>query len=73
MASFGSKRDMTIYDVAEKAGVSIATVSRAFSGNGYVSEATREKIMRVCDGYRPNASACQLQTKQSKTIGIHFP
>lgn len=64
------KRNMTIYDVAEKAGVSIATVSRAFSGKGYVSEATREKIMRACEGYRPNASASQMQTKKSKTIGI---
>ena len=65
-----SKKKMTIYDVAEKANVSIATVSRAFSGKGYVSEATREKIMRACDGYRPNAFASQMQTKKSKTIGI---
>lgn len=70
MEAQDNKRNVTIYDVAEKAGVSIATVSRAFSGKGYVSKATREKIMRACDGYRPNASACQIQTKKSRTIGI---
>jgi len=62
-----TNKNLTIYDVAQKAGVSIATVSRAFSGKGYVSEATKEKIMSVCEGYRPNT---QPQQKPSKTIGI---
>lgn len=70
MSERPSKRNMTIYDVAKKAGVSIATVSRAFSGKGYVSEATKEKIMQACDGYRPNAYATQMQSKKSHTIGI---
>lgn len=34
----------TIKDVAEKAGVGIATVSRAMNGTGYVSARSREKI-----------------------------
>lgn len=65
-----SKKNLTIYDIAEKAGVSIATVSRAFSGKGYVSDATREKIMSICDGYRPNAAARNVQSSKSNTIGL---
>jgi Transcriptional regulators len=37
---------MNIYDVSEKAGVSIATVSRVINGNSYVSEKTKRKYWR---------------------------
>ena len=36
---------MTIYDISEKAGVSIATVSRVLNGSRRVSEKTRQKVM----------------------------
>lgn len=45
----------TLKEIAKSAGVSEATVSRVFSGNGYVSSETREKILRISkeNNYRP--------------------
>ena len=41
--------NMTIYDVASEAGVSIATVSRVLRGEANVSEATRRKVQEFID------------------------
>lgn len=63
---------MTIYDISEKAGVSIATVSRVLNGSSRVSEKTRQKVLAVmqeCD-YTPNAFARGLGLNTMKTIGI---
>lgn len=63
---------MTIYDISEKAGVSIATVSRVLNGSSRVSEKTRQKVLTVmqeCD-YTPNAFARGLGLNTMKTIGI---
>lgn len=38
---------MTIYDISEKAGVSIATVSRVLNGSSSVSEKTKQKVLDV--------------------------
>ena len=38
---------MTIYDISEKAGVSIATVSRVLNGSNNVSEKTKKKVLDV--------------------------
>ena len=40
---------MNIYDVSNRAGVSIATVSRVLNGNPNVSEKTRTKVLAVMD------------------------
>lgn len=63
---------MNIYDVSEKAGVSIATVSRVLNGNPNVSEQTRRKVLAVMDelGYTPNIFARGLGLNTMKTIGI---
>ena len=63
---------MTIYDISEKAGVSIATVSRVLNGSQSVSEKTRQKVLAVIEqcGYTPNAFARGLGLNTMKTIGI---
>ena len=50
---------MNIYDVSQKAGVSIATVSRVLNGNPNVSDSTRQKVLTVMKdiGYTPNVFA----------------
>ena len=57
----------TIKDVAEKAGVGIATVSRAMNGTGYVSARSREKIETAIRElhYIPNERARNLSRKQT--------
>ena len=63
---------MNIYDISEKAGVSIATVSRVLNGNANVSEKTRKKVLDVMEkyGYKPNAFARGLGLNTMKTIGL---
>lgn len=63
---------MTIYDISQKAGVSIATVSRVLNGSDKVSEKTRRKVMAVMEefSYTPNAFARGLGLNTTKTIGI---
>lgn len=66
---------VSIRDVAEKSGVSVATVSRVLNNKGYVSEDTRKKVEQVIEelNYKPNAVARSLFKKQSKTIGFMVP
>lgn len=63
---------MTIYDISEKAGVSIATVSRVLNGSVSVSEKTRKKVLDVISRYEytPNAFARGLGLNTMRTIGI---
>ena len=63
---------MNIYDISEKAGVSIATVSRVLNGNNNVSEKTRKKVLDVMEkyGYTPNVFARGLGLNTMKTIGL---
>lgn len=63
---------MNIYDVSEKANVSIATVSRVLNGNPNVSEKTRSRVLAVMDelGYKPNVFARGLGLNTMQTIGI---
>lgn len=64
-----------IRDIAKKAGVGIATVSRYINKTGYVSDENRKKIQKIIDesGYTPNALARAIFTKNSKTIGLMIP
>ncbi|MEJ6348686.1 substrate-binding domain-containing protein [Holzapfeliella sp. He02] len=69
------KRTITIYDVAKKADVSMATVSRVVNGTGKVKEATRQKVQQIIKdmGYHPNAVARGLASQKTTTIGIFLP
>lgn len=63
---------MNIYDIAERAGVSIATVSRVLNGSPNVSAKTKEKILSVMEeaGYTPNVFARGLGLNTMKMIGV---
>jgi DNA-binding LacI/PurR family transcriptional regulator len=65
----------TITEIAQKAGVSIATVSRAFNPNGCIHPETRRKILRIAEEchYKPNPSARSLSSKRTDTIGVILP
>jgi LacI family transcriptional regulator len=65
----------TIYTIAEKAGVSIATVSRALNNSPRVSESTRAKILKIMEdvGYQPSASARGLALNTTETLAIVLP
>jgi LacI family transcriptional regulator len=65
----------TIYDVAERAGVSLATVSRVFNHADNVSEKTRNKVLAAIRelNYRPKFSARSLATNRSQSIGVLVP
>jgi len=64
-----------INEVADLAGVSTATVSRALSGNGHVSPATRERVKDAALqlGYVVSSSASSLATGRSKNVGVVIP
>ncbi len=63
---------VTADDVARRAGVSRATVSRAFSRGHSVQEQTRERILKAARelGYQPNALAQALTSRRSQIVGI---
>lgn len=63
---------ITMLDVAKKAGVSKATVSRVLAGNSYVSKTTQDKVFKAIEetGYRPNLLARNLATSKSQNIGL---
>ena len=63
---------MNIYDISQKAGVSIATVSRVLNGSEKVSEKTRKKVLAVMEenSYTPNAFARSLGLNSMHTVGI---
>ena len=60
---------ITIRDVAKRAGVSVATVSRVLNHSALTSKETREQVLQAVAelGYRPNANAQALATQSSDT------
>lgn len=64
-----------IKQVAEKAGVSIATVSKVLSNTPHFTEETRRKVMEAVEelGYVPNLAARALISGHSRIIAIVFP
>ncbi|MGC5529555.1 LacI family DNA-binding transcriptional regulator [Streptomyces sp. SR-10] len=65
----------TVYDVAERSGVSIATVSRVYRNPDSVRAQTREKVMEAARelGYVPSGSARGLASRTTGVLGLCFP
>ncbi|HEX7057125.1 MAG TPA: LacI family DNA-binding transcriptional regulator [Bacilli bacterium] len=68
-------REINISDVAERAGVSIATVSNVINDKGRVSEKTKLKVKKIIEqlGYAPNLPARHLKTRRTHLIGLVVP
>lgn len=66
---------VTIYDVAERAGVGIGTVSRVLNDSPQVREKTRQRVLAVIEelNYRPSPIAQRLSLRKTLTIAVIAP
>lgn len=69
------EKEITIYDLAKKLNLSIATVSRALKDDPVVSKKTKKKIADLAEqmGYRSNHFARNLRNQRTNTIGVIVP
>ena len=74
-AAVGAGTPPTLVDVARAAGVSTATASRAMTGKGKVSDATRQRVRETAEAldYQPSEAARSLRTRATRTIGFVVP
>ena len=65
-------KETTIYDIAEKLNISVATVSRALKNDEVVNKKTRKKIFDLAEqmGYQANHFARNLRNQRTNTIGV---
>src|SRR5689334_20265421 len=65
----------TLRDVARRAGVSIKTVSNVVNERPYVTDDTRERVLKAIEAlhYRPNLSARHLRTRRVGVIALAVP
>ena len=66
---------ITIKDIAERAGVSFSTVSKALRDSPLVQDVTKHKILEIAKelGYQPNIAAQRLVSNKSWIIGVVWP
>ncbi len=66
------KKDITIYDIAQRLSLSSATVSRALQDHPAINKNTRKKIQQTAKdlGYRHNTFASSLRKQKTNTIGV---
>jgi len=66
---------LSLVEIARRAGVSPATVSRAFNRPELLSEATRERILETARrlGFRPNKVGSSLRSGSTRTLGLLLP
>ncbi len=66
---------MNISDIAQKAGVSTATVSRVINNSKRVKPDTREKVLKIIqeNDFVPSAIARSLSVQSTSNIGVIFP
>jgi LacI family transcriptional regulator len=69
------EKEVTIYDIADKLNISIATVSRALKDDPVVNKKTKKKIFDLAEqlGYRSNHFARNLRNQRTETIGAIVP
>ena len=69
------KKDVTIYDIAKEAGVSVATVSRVLNKSANVKSSKEKAVLKIIEKYSyvPSNLARGLSSKRSMTIGIIVP
>ncbi len=69
------KDNITIYDIAQRSGVSVSTVSRVLNNSPSVSEKTKKKVQSIIEelNYTPNSLARGLMNKKTMTIGVIMP
>lgn len=74
-AEQGEQVTVTIYDVAERAGVGIGTVSRAINNSPNIHPETRERVLRIAKemNYLPHALARSLARQKTSTIAAIVP
>jgi LacI family transcriptional regulator len=65
----------TIRDVAQRATVSVASVSRVLNGAGPVAEATKKRVLEAVEAlqYVPHSGARSLSTSKTQTVGVILP
>lgn len=65
----------TLQDVARRAGVSTATVSKVLSNTPYFTESTRQKVLSAVKelGYMPNLAARALSSGKTRVLAVVFP
>ncbi len=75
MAKRKSSLKVTIVDVAEKAGVSLGTVSRVINDDIHVADDTRERVLAVAKelGFVANRQAQGLKGRKTNTVGVLVP
>jgi len=70
-----NEKEVTMYDLARKLNISIATISRALKDDPVVSKKTKKKIFELAKemGYRSNHFARNLRNQRTDTIGVIVP
>ncbi|WP_374011777.1 LacI family DNA-binding transcriptional regulator [Pseudoxanthomonas koreensis] len=70
-----ARATVTIHDVAQAAGVSVATVSRALNGHSNVAEPVRQRVHEAAQRlrYSPHGAARSLSSRSTQTIGVVLP
>ena len=69
------REKLSVKEIAEMAGTSVATVSRVINQNGRFSKATEKKVLDIIEqyNYQPNQLARSLRVQHSQIIGIMVP
>jgi DNA-binding LacI/PurR family transcriptional regulator len=70
-----SKKNVTIYDLADELNLSTSTISRALKDHPSIAEKTRRKVKKLATsyGFVPNSMAASLRNKKTKIIGVIAP